>query len=501
MLLQKGIGLICSFIICTSGLFAQPYFSKTYDLNYSNDLISDIVIQDTFIYIAAHTICQNGSSQCAGLLKINFEGNLVWKDVVDSLRIANSKNILVDSQNIFIALYKSGELSEANIRLLRLDHDGLVNAYSRFGWELENERCGDMIFVGDTILMTVDDFGTNKVHLAYFNKNLDSLGLIEYYNGSSNLIGTFGLGTDSEGDLVHTRQFATPTQAAIRKTDFSGNFFWENVLESPDDGISQLGQAVLKDNGIAIHWRVNWLDSLWSPDTFIYADVVYKFNSDGDSLWGYRFFDEDEREINALIETSNGELVGCGNIFDFDENGNYFYHSWIFRMDPNGNLLWKREVIDERFPSGQFLFDVAEMPNGDLLFGGQVGAPGPPTGQDLWLLRTNSEGCWTTNCIDSLTITAVNEPPEWELTQPRFVVYPSPFSSTMYLEKAKGLTLPSGNYSVQLINVIGQIIYTDKFEPSEECNFQADKWPVGLYYIHIYKDGLPFESLKAIKGR
>jgi hypothetical protein len=95
-----------------------------------------------------------------------------------------------------------------------------------------------------------------------------------------------------------------------------------------------------------------------------------------------------------------------------------------FRMDGDGNLKWQRDIADTRYPSGQFLYAGAEMSNGDLVFTGSLGFPGPPEGFNVWLLRTDSMGCLTADCGDFQEIVPVEEPPPSDDTG--YQVYPNP---------------------------------------------------------------------------
>jgi hypothetical protein len=86
---------------------------------------------------------------------------------------------------------------------------------------------------------------------------------------------------------------------------------------------------------------------------------------------------------------------------------------FIFRIDQNGILLWKRAIRINKgmdfdastgIPYRANLEDIVELPNGDLLATGWVqryvgyDSPGGPNNEDIWIVRTNEDGCLWPGC-------------------------------------------------------------------------------------------------------
>ncbi len=115
--------------------------------------------------------------------------------------------------------------------------------------------------------------------------------------------------------------------------------------------------------------------------------------------------------IRRIIKTKNGDIVGVGTISSVvDELGE---SGFIFRVDPDGNLIWKRAIrinkgmdliLPPEFPFQSNLEDIVELPNGDLVATGFVNKyvgydqPDGPYNYDIWIVRTNEDGCLWPEC-------------------------------------------------------------------------------------------------------
>ncbi|GAB4492854.1 MAG: hypothetical protein OHK0019_15630 [Saprospiraceae bacterium] len=133
--MQKALFLFLFFASKVS--FAQPYFSKNYHVSYNDAGWNILVLEDGLLMLSS-SICEGGVS-CTGFVKTDFDGNTDWILLIDSLRVSNQNNILFDSSNIYLTMYKGGGWEVQNIRLLNLDHNGNFVNYERIGDGLEYE--------------------------------------------------------------------------------------------------------------------------------------------------------------------------------------------------------------------------------------------------------------------------------------------------------------------------------------------------------------------------
>ncbi len=74
------------FLFVASALVGQEYFSKVYDPHIAiTDIGLDIQLIDDDLYIIAGNRCINSTVDCASIIRIDVEGNLVWSRLFDFL--------------------------------------------------------------------------------------------------------------------------------------------------------------------------------------------------------------------------------------------------------------------------------------------------------------------------------------------------------------------------------------------------------------------------------
>ncbi|HAD12540.1 MAG TPA: hypothetical protein DCF33_08880, partial [Saprospirales bacterium] len=158
-----------------------------------------------------------------------------------------------------------------------------------------------------------------------------------------------------------------------------------------------------------------------SPDSTIYMNHEHNYRSylmamkpDGSVKWeclldstiGWNLY-----YIQRLIVAENGDIVGAGIIASVvDELG---WSGFLFRVNSQGQLKWKKAIrvnkgfdltIPAIYPYETSFEDLTELPNGDLIAVGYVrkyvdsSPTGDPYNFDIWVVRTNSEGCMWDDC-------------------------------------------------------------------------------------------------------
>lgn len=177
------------------------------------------------------------------------------------------------------------------------------------------------------------------------------------------------------------------------KLDAEGNLMWENVYGGSFD---DMGMSVKQtsDNGYVIAGYTNSLDghSLGNHSAF-YDCLVLKLDQAGNVVWNKLIGGTVSDYCYSIIETADGGFVGAGYSDSNDgdittNNGNF--DALAFKLTATGNLIWLKtfgDILDELF------IDVKEIANNKLLFSGVFNGFSVPVGNShSWVTKLDSNG-------------------------------------------------------------------------------------------------------------
>ncbi len=488
--------LIFALFGCLQTLTAQPYFSKNYHVSY-NDAGWNVVALHDGILLLDISIC-DGATTCTSLIKTDFNGAIIWEILLDSLRVANGKNILVDTSGIYLSMYNKAAIESQNIRLFKFDHNGNLLNYKRIGSGLDRELPLSMNWYKDNLLLSIDErFGDSTVtHMAFYTTNFDSIKTISFVKDNGGTSSEFHQSLDE--NLLHLRSinFANGKKVKVIKADIAGNILWEHALDINDTNFAT-DLALLPDGGSVTHW--NKRIDVWSEDTFEVAEYVVKLDLNGNEIWRHYFYNRFDHFIDNLFVTKSGDIVGCGYYYYFEsanEPDSSFIGSWIFQLDDDGNLKWQRYILDSRYPSGQFLYAGAEMANKDYVFTGSIGFIGPPEGDNTWLLKTDSMGCLTPGCGDFQTIVPLNEPSG---VGTNLRIQPNPAS--IYTQVDFQIPAPE-NCRIVLFDLAGHTVLLESInEGVQKHTLSLHSCPNGAYFVCLIENEKTIARTKLVIQR
>jgi hypothetical protein len=433
-------------------LEAQTYFSKNYHVSYNDAGWNVLALEDGILILDVST-CE-GPTTCTSLLKTDFDGNLIWEVLLDSLRVANRNNILADSSGIYLAMYKKAAIEPLNVRLLKFDHNGNLLEYKRIGDGVDLELPLSMNWYDGKLLLSLDErYGDSTLtHMAFYTTDFDSVKTLPFVKDRGGTSSEFHLAMN--GDLFHLRSinFLDGKTAKVIKTDEDGDIYWQKQFEKSISNFAT-SLALLPDGGCVTHWNKN--ATVWSEDTFEIVDYVVKLDADGHELWRHYFYDRNRHMVYDLFATENGDIVGCGQFNYFAlpiEPDSSFIGSWIFRLDGNGQLKWIRHFNDARYESNQLLYSGTELTHQDLAFTGRIGFYGPPEGGNAWLLKVDSMGCITSGCGAYQTIVSAPDIPDSGLL---FTLQPNPGSTATEVQLPQ--PAPEG-CQIAVYNLLGRLV-------------------------------------------
>jgi len=400
-------------------LFAQDYYIKTISIaGTSSDNGLDILADETGFVVMTGSMAF-GAIGGIGIFKTDFGGEKIWENAVNyypnvagprSLCKLPNHNYLLSGgrveeglsfQDLFLFITENGDLYRTTSIGDAMDNrapNSIIREDKIVAYTTITTPGTDLSVYNNTFLLTLD---TSGVIL-----RTDTLQNISGYprNGAEDIIFLptqeyiLGIGAQNEPNKIY---------GYLRKTDTIGNTIWEQPLNNIGVALPPIHLATLK-NG---HFVASWVDSLGGITENRGSYFVRSYSPDGNIDWQYTFISSDYvRNIQDLHVCANGDIIGCGYTGNFDITGNPT--CWIFRLSPQGELVWMREYVYwESLAQFMLLYAVTEDPYGDIVATGYANRPDPETG--FWkgqavLLKVNAMGCFGGGgCTDTAIVHSV----------------------------------------------------------------------------------------------
>jgi len=171
----------------------------------------------------------------------------------------------------------------------------------------------------------------------------------------------------------------------VVRLDESGNEVWNRTFGSPDD---DAGQAVINtsEGNLLVAGTFTERPDNKTVDTDV---ILIKFTPDGDILWNWIYGDVGVNEsANAVIETADGGYLFAGEtaypgVADTD--------AWLVKTDADGAVVWSRTFGGEN--PGDKAASLIEAVPGEFIFAGQFNATerDGPANLDAWAVRLGPE--------------------------------------------------------------------------------------------------------------
>ncbi|QQS29497.1 MAG: T9SS type A sorting domain-containing protein [Sphingobacteriales bacterium] len=296
------------------------------------------------------------------------------------------------------------------------------------------------------------------------------------------------------GDYLFTveTQFPPPdigydkTLAHVFAADTAGNQKWQFALN--DTWVYQCAAfiAPLPNGNLAVSWCNDTLIGAWGENYGI-PHYVAGMDTAGNMLWQHYFAAPYQKKINRIRRASNGDVIGCGGTNNPAAN---YYTGWLFRFKPDGELLWEREFYHQSpiasiGSSGIQFNDLTETPDGGIA---ATGFFQTQTEIDIWLVKTDADGCMEPGCNEGLIWLSAHEAAEgvWigrELDA--LLVYPNPASSqiTVRLPNNAVAYTPA---QIEVYNIHGQRVHSHPLLPGQRvAQIDLPTLPKGIYIVHL----------------
>lgn len=365
------------------GLIAAqlPPLYKVIDPNpgnpYQFDLADNLFFLDSFYYINYGYLNPDFLNE-EGFMKIDKEGNILKKIIIkyDESSIGFSGGgaycLTKDSFILFTGQVYNHEKKRQQLCLLKLTPQLEVVWTKYYGNPNRDYYCTSVTETTDGRYMIYASDGYNNVNIHWLRLlSTDTSGTLLWdriipdtfaWSANGNMIPT------TDGNLLFTadtyREDRFHYGCQMIKTNTEGKIIWQRSLPFMLFDIEQPMSTPMPDGGSVLMWAKD--TSLWIPGVAGgELPVLRRYSPEGEWLWETGWHRGYHRVLR-IITAANGDIIGGGyRIPSYDT----YDYAWMFRVNPEGKLLWNRFFSDslQRPWSFMGIYDLAETAEGDII--------------------------------------------------------------------------------------------------------------------------------------
>ncbi|MEM8584091.1 MAG: T9SS type A sorting domain-containing protein [Bacteroidota bacterium] len=447
--MRKGIAVFLFSIFVFQISYSQDYFSKVVEVEYGRSVNPTAFVEreDDYVVMAKLSSC-GGCEVVVFLDKDSL--SIIDTLVLDGVGGTGQKYWEIYEDYFFIDF----DINGVGVHKFSNDGDLLASFYAPENWPTNEANSLWAANDSTLVLAVLEDYSTgpDSTNLVWLNHDLQKIyetrtgiGTEPNLDEDTNLFYEIDDDTYIVGQTISFPFDNEPL--VVRKMSKSSGELWRTEINGINDGTASLNKLIydpFSDGyfGMMNAFYFNPFPLLPWPG-YQYPLKVFKISPNGELLWEFEFFHKAGRITQDIKVAENGDILGaCREVVvipEHSENGIFHDHGFIFRMSPEGDSLWARNIVDTNyvFPETSFTLQsinkVIEQSNGDLLYMGSTRTldtledGNEIYNSDLWFVRTDSEGCVTPDCGD-FSITSVEDLPASLRAHylPRLQVYPNP---------------------------------------------------------------------------
>ncbi len=447
--MKKSILIICCTLLHIT-LVAQLMFNRTYNLNTpGNSDLHSYLFNDSNGYIAVCSSFDSAQYRVITMVHTDWNGNITFKKNIPK---QTDKNLYFGALHACVKTFDNNYVAGgshgfdnlvAHMFLTKFDYNGDTLWYKEYFTDTAHfdvgngiAQCPDSGFVivgyrSETTFGSVDWF------MIRTDKNGDTLWTKRWgiNNGSNNQEILDNVIVNDDGTIVCCgyRENTFTDITYLFKLDSYGNILWQ--ANTPGSAFAH----VFKNNeGDYLLYGARWLQ-IGFPNTLVYGyHVIYKYNDAGilqaTHRYGHTDYYQELYDITQLPDSSYAVVGTTGDSLVYLNHGDVGY---LMKLDKNLDSLWSVEYNDTARYSDVFSC-IIQTPDSGFLVSGFFNYGE----QDMWLVKTNSQGCDTTCTVGLNEITP---------TKNNLLLYPNPASNSITVRGEL-----AGNTQLIIYNTLGQ---------------------------------------------
>jgi hypothetical protein len=337
-------------------------------------------------------------------------------------------------------------------------------------------------YVSSLVLIRTDSLGNEQWRKQYSGKwSLDGKRIDRKGSGFivSGVDNNYSFGTNND-----------QIKPYMMEVDSSGTIIWKWTYNSDTrTGVSYTGIRTEDGGYILSGYKI--IEQKPSSGDILTLPCVMKVDSNRNEVWKMTTgnFSEDNSadQFFTYALRVGDKLILCGtSIYQFNLGGRRNNYGLLATISLNGDSIWAKAYSLTKDTSNSFPnFNIFHglVPNADggfTLAGESLQLFSSGTGQQLWLMRTDSNGCITpTDCGVTKEVTGIDR--AWVGVE--FLLYPNPANDEVHIQlseaKADGYTIS---------DLSGRVVMQDKMEEGEAV-VQTGNLHAGVYVVSVQAEG------------
>ncbi|MFN3178486.1 MAG: T9SS type A sorting domain-containing protein [Phaeodactylibacter xiamenensis] len=501
------------FSVATSLLLiGQPTFHNIYDITngFSENAFNMVVVQDG-LYLNCGTWCSEDFKSCPILFKVNNNGDSLWHRQYDhNLADYSIWDYVIDPNEEY--LYACGRIADEDQLpfIVKMNEWGdtlwlktYYEPYWDVAFDIEQDHDGNLV-----VSINGGSFGefgnwsvikTDTAGQMLWSTTIEDTIDYTYYGRIAVL---------EDNSIMMANYFAPPLGEgkraySVAKLNADGEQEWwreYDVLENSSTHPSLI--AAHPNGGVITGWA---FDTLRQPGVHPDEGPFLRYlDADGEIIWEYRYLDYRSAEITNLTIAENGDIIMCGSAPSTSIGPDDAERAWLARVTSEGELLWRRYYRGLNLPTHTKPFNaVVETSDGGIAACTDIQdfSITPIPDPDVWLVKTDADGCITPGCQDSILYVSVEEIPdtgETALKEVFFKAYPNPARGPIQVEFLNAIRYEEP--ALRLFNLQGQQVLHQRLQRgAQSAELSTSGLPSGLYILQYSSAGQVLQQEKVVK--